>query len=146
MNLNVMNWRCFRCFKFLNMSTYCLIFKQELIKSIMMLMLRLQNQWNNIHIEWTPWNLQYLREEIQYLLDHDLNLVKVIGVLLAVLCQNRVEHFICTLTIEKWILWLKQTYFQCLEWMTALTTLVHKICDKIGSFKRILANFTHRQI
>ena len=37
------------CLKLQNSDTYFLIFQQELIKSI--LMLRLQNQSNNIHIE-----------------------------------------------------------------------------------------------
>ena len=35
----------------LNMSTYFLIFQQRLIKSIIMMTLRVQNQLNNIHIE-----------------------------------------------------------------------------------------------
>ena len=39
------------CLKLQNSDTYFLIFQQELIKSILMLMLRLQNQSNNIHIE-----------------------------------------------------------------------------------------------
>ena len=47
--------------------------------------------------------LQYLREEIQYLLDNDflLSLAKVIGVLLVFSCQKQMERFVCVLTIEK---------------------------------------------
>ena len=41
-----------------------------------------------------PKKLQYLREEIQYLLDNDfIDLAKVIGVLLVFLYQNQMEHF-----------------------------------------------------
>ena len=46
--------------------------------------------------------LQYVREEVQYLLDNDLlSQVKVTGVLLVFLCQNQMEHFVCALTTEK---------------------------------------------
>ena len=47
------------------------------------------------------------------------------------------EYFVFALTIENYFLRLKQTHFQCPEWMTAFTTLVKqsKICNKIRSLK-----------
>ena len=49
-----------------------------------------------------PMKLQHLREEIQYLLDNDfLSLVRVIGVLLVFLWVNQMEHFVCSMIIEK---------------------------------------------
>ena len=102
-----------------------LIFEHGLIKFIMMLILKVQNQWNNIHIEWTSWNRSISERKFSiYWTMTLLSLVKVIRVLLAFLCQNLIEHFLCSLTIDACILWLKQRPFHCREQTTVLTTLV----------------------
>ena len=49
-----------------------------------------------------PMESQFLRKKFSICCIMTLlSLVKVIGVLLACLCQNRMKHFVCALTIEK---------------------------------------------
>ena len=84
--LSVMNWKCW----FLNMSTYFLIFQQGLIKSIMMLTLMVQKQWNNIHIEWISWNCNISERRFSICCTMILlNLAKVIGVLFVFTAKTR---------------------------------------------------------
>ena len=80
------------------MSTYFLIFQQGLIS------------YHDVDVEdskpvkehpyrLNPMKFQYLRGQICLAMTLS-SLVKVIGVLVF-LCQNRMEHFVCALAIEK---------------------------------------------
>ena len=79
-----------------------------------------------------PMKLQYLREEIQYLLDNDfIEPSQSDWSSPCILVPKPDGTFRYELTIETWILWLKQTHFQCPEWMIALSI------DNIGHAKYV---------